>query len=600
MKRITGPAPGGRLALVDASRALAGRPLQVGLDELGTPLAQTTFVVVDLETTGTSPRSSAIMEIGAVKVRGGEVLGEFHTLVDPGMTIPPTITVITGITSAMVVDAPRIEAVLPMFFEFAGFGPTTVLVAHNARFDVGFLKAATTGLDLPWPRPQVVDTLRLARTIITRDEVPNYKLGTLARFIGSATTPDHRALHDARATVDLLHGILGRLGPLGVTHLEDLATLSDPVPLQRRKKSAMAADLPSVPGVYQFLGPDERVLYVGKAANLRKRVRSYFTAAEGRRRIGEMLDLARSVRHIACATDLEAAVRELRLISELRPPYNIRSRNAARTLWLRLTDEPFPRLSIVRELPVTPTAAVGPFTSRANAQLAMEALHDAFPVRQCTTRLPRVPRRDASACLLAEMSRCGAPCVGQQSLAAYDEIRRAMDHAMRFDPQPVVDALHRRMARLADQGRYEEASTVRERLRSYLTATQRGQRLDPIWRSREIVAARRRESGGWEIIVVRYGRLAGTTSSPPGVSPIPAIEVLRSTAEIVSPPDKAMGAASSAETQLIVDWLERPGTRLVHLDSDTPLARPVRGAARFPAPPKPAPRHEIMAITARP
>src|SRR5699024_2352596 len=142
----------------------------------------------------------------------------------------PMITVLTGITDAMLAGAPSIEDVLPTFVEFAGFGPHTVLVAHNARFDVSFLRAAAERHQIPWPGPQVLDTVALARRVVTRDEAPNHKLGTLAALFGAATSPDHRALHDARATVDVLHALLGRLGPLGVSHLEDLRTVTDPVP----------------------------------------------------------------------------------------------------------------------------------------------------------------------------------------------------------------------------------------------------------------------------------------------------------------------------------------------------------------------------------
>src|SRR5690606_10963526 len=154
-----------------------------------------------------------------------------------------------------------------------------------------------------------------------------------------------------RATVDVLHGLLGRLAPLGATHLEDLATLGDPVPHKRRRKATLADSLPTGPGVYQFLGPGGAGLYVGKAVNPRRRVRSYSTAAEKRKRIGEMVDLPQEVRPIPCATELEASVRELRLIAELDPPYNRRSRKPHRRPWIRLTDEPFPRLSIVRSVP---------------------------------------------------------------------------------------------------------------------------------------------------------------------------------------------------------------------------------------------------------
>ncbi len=187
--------------------------IQGTLDELGTPLAGVTFVVVDLETTGGSPADCAITEIGAVKVRGGEVLGEFQTLVNPGVPIPAVISVLTGITDPMVATAPRLGPALAAFLEFA---TGAVLVAHNARFDVGFLRAACTQTGREWPKPPVLDTVHLARQLVTRDEAPNHRLASLARLFHATTTPNHRALADARATVDVLHGLIARVGTLGV------------------------------------------------------------------------------------------------------------------------------------------------------------------------------------------------------------------------------------------------------------------------------------------------------------------------------------------------------------------------------------------------
>ncbi|MEK9937378.1 MAG: exonuclease domain-containing protein, partial [Ilumatobacter sp.] len=174
---------------------------QRSLDDLGLALSDVTFCVVDLETTGTRADSDAITEIGAVKVRGGEVLGTFQTLVNPGRPIPPQITLITGLTDAVVSSAPRIEAVLP---SFASFVEGTVVVAHNARFDIGFLRAAYERASREEFRPPVLDTLAIARRLV-RDEVPNCRLGTLAERFGFASQPSHRALDDARATCDLLH-----------------------------------------------------------------------------------------------------------------------------------------------------------------------------------------------------------------------------------------------------------------------------------------------------------------------------------------------------------------------------------------------------------
>lgn len=177
-----------------------------------TPLSQITFAVLDLETSGGSPKMGAgITEIGVVKVRGGQVLGTFQSFVDPGHSIPFFISELTGITNEMLVSAPFVDELLPTLFEFLGKPEETVLVAHNSPFDMSFLKAAALAHEFDWPKYLTVDTARLARAVLDRDEVINCKLGTLAAFFNATTSPTHRALDDALATVDILHGIIERL-----------------------------------------------------------------------------------------------------------------------------------------------------------------------------------------------------------------------------------------------------------------------------------------------------------------------------------------------------------------------------------------------------
>ena len=188
-----------------------------------TPLQETTFVVVDLETTGGSPHAGAVItEIGAVKVRGGEILGEFKTFVNPLAPIPVFITELTGIDNEMVRLAPIIDEVFPTFLEFCGSASETVLVAHNAPFDLGFRRAASVELEYPWPKYRVIDTVRLARSILTRDEVLDCKLGTLAQFFNTQVTPTHRALDDAQTTVEVMHALFERLGGFGVSTYGEL------------------------------------------------------------------------------------------------------------------------------------------------------------------------------------------------------------------------------------------------------------------------------------------------------------------------------------------------------------------------------------------
>ncbi len=539
--------------------------VQGTFDDLGTPLACVTFVVVDLETTGGSVRDSAITEIGAVKVRGGEVLGEFATLVDPGVPIPPFITVLTGITQQMVVAAPRIGEALPSFLEFAR---GAVLVAHNAPFDIGFLKAACAVQERPWPTAVVVDTADLARRLLTRDEVPDCKLATLARFFRTATEPCHRALADARATVDVLHGLLERAGAFGVDTLEELTSFSRaPTPEQRRKRH-LADGVPDAPGVYLFEDARGEVLYVGKSGRLRSRVRSYFTASETRRYVREMIGIAERVRTIVCASALEAEVRELRLIAEHKPRYNRRSRHPERAVWLKLTDEPFPRLSIVREVRGDGGTYLGPFGGVRSAEDARAAVHDAVPLRQCTQRLTvrLIERGRAATCVLGEIGRCGAPCEGRQRPDEYARHAAFARTVLEGDVRPVVAAARARIDRLAAELRYEEAAAQRDRLAAFVRGAARCQRLSALARIAQLVAARPAFDGGWELHVVRYGRLAAAGTVPPNAHPAPYVRALVATAETVRPGAGAAPRASAEEMECVLRWLDSPGVRLVEVD----------------------------------
>jgi DNA polymerase III subunit epsilon len=566
-----------------AARTVTGRPrrweAQRSFDELGRPLRDLTFCVVDLETTGGSAEAgSMITEVGAVKVRGGEVLGEFQTLVNPHTDIPPFIAVLTGITNSMVGQAPSVEAVLPSFLEFAA---GTVLVAHNAPFDVGFLKHFAARQGIPWPGFEVLDTAKIARRVITRDDAPNCKLSSLARAFHSGTTPNHRALSDARATVDVLHGLMERLGGLGVHTLEELATFSAKVSAEQRRKRHLAEGLPHAPGVYLFRDEQSRVLYVGTSRDLRTRVRSYFTASETRTRIGEMVGLAESVTGVECATPLEAEVRELRLIAEHKPRYNKRSRFPEKAHFLKLTREAWPRLSLVRRVLDDGADYLGPFASKRSAEKCVDALHEAFPLRRCSQRLARHPA--ASACVLAEMGRCLSPCDGSVDETTYAAVVRQLRDNLLSRPDDVVDMINRRMTTLAADERFEEAVVHRDRLAAFVRAAARTQRLTALTRIPQLVAARREDDATgsrtrWAVHVVRHGRLAAAGVIPPGADAHAFVADLVASAETVPGGPGPVPAATAEETERILRWLEAPGLRLVEVDGEWTC--PIGGATR--------------------
>jgi DNA polymerase III subunit epsilon len=544
-------------------------------DPRAATLFATTFMVVDLETTGGPPDGAGITEIGAVKVRGGAVLGEFATLVNPGERLPPFITVLTGITEMMLAPAPMLDTVLPSFLEFAS---GAVWVAHNAPYDTTFLKAACARHGYPWPKPIVLDTAALARRVLIPDEVANHRLATLARFFRATTEPCHRALADARATVDVLHGLIARLGGHRVHTLGETLEFVKAVSVVQRRKRHLAEGLPDVAGVYVFRDRRDRPLYVGTSSSIATRVRSYFTAAEKRARIDEMLNAAERVEAIECAHSLEAEVRELRLIAAHKPPYNRRSKFPERVLWLKLTTEAYPRLSLVRQVADDGAAYLGPFGSRRVAELAAAGIYDALPLRQCTHKLS--VRTPTPACALAELGRCPAPCELRISTVEYDASAAApLRTATSGDPGPLVRRLLARLEVLARAERFEDAANVRARLVAFLRTTIRMQRLASLTTLAELIAARPAATGGWELAVVRYGRLAAAGVSPPRVHPQPTLDVLLASAETVVPGPGPTPSATPAETERIIAWLERPETRLVRADIGWSL--PAAGAGRW-------------------
>jgi DNA polymerase III subunit epsilon len=458
-----------------STRSAAGPPRQRSFDELGTPLHDVTFCIIDLETTGTNRNDDMITEIGAVKVQGGEFVGTFQTLVNPGRAIPPQITVLTGLSDILVAHAPRIEAVLPSLIDFVG---DAVIVGHNVGFDVGFLRAACQRADRPPLAGTVIDTVALARRLV-RDEVPDCKLGTLASRFRLPHRPSHRALDDALATADLLHLLIERAAGLGVLGLDDLILLSKLAGHPQAAKLRMTADLPRSPGVYMFRGQRDEILYVGKATNLRQRVRSYF-GSDDRRKIGPMLRETQSVAHLDLPDALTAEVIESRLIARLLPRYNRAGTRADKYCYVKLdVDSAWPRLSVVKN-PSAKGLHLGPLPSRTMAKLVVEALETAVPLRRCTVRMGRNytgpaggQQGGAAVCSAAQLGVALCPCSGTADPSVYARAVDIAADALNGRPEVVIDRLRERMMQLATAQRFEEAAATRDRLGALLGAVRR-------------------------------------------------------------------------------------------------------------------------------
>jgi DNA polymerase III subunit epsilon len=435
--------------LVDGDARLAWHgPDHVGLAQRTSPgLDETGFCVIDLETTGGSPGRSKITEIAAVRVRGFSCGETFSTLVDPGHPIPPVITAITSIDDAMVAGQPDIAEALPMLLDFCG---DDVLVAHNAPFDLRFLNYERRRLlgsyfTQPW-----VDTLVLARRLLN-GEVARHDLATLAAWAGTSTRPRHRALADAEATAEVLIRFLRILDERGDGSPDRVIAVGQWGAGRYVHKQALAEGLPSSPGVYLMRDEAGTVLYVGKASNLRRRVRGYFGTGErhGRRLLRALEGLDR-IDHEVCGSAFEAEWRESRLLREHQPPCNGQSADTGQ--YIKLTvNEPYPRLLAV-ERPAAGALCVGPVRSARTVRRALAALHRLYPLRSC--RWVCRPGAEAGAVW------CEGPCHGTGE--GYAGVVAEVSNLLTSDTSVAMALVAPRLERAMREGRIASEGEMAE------------------------------------------------------------------------------------------------------------------------------------------
>lgn len=521
---------------------------------MGTPLHEVPFCVLDLETTGGTVSAHDITEIGAVKYVGGQEVGRFQSLVNPGKEIPPMITILTGITHAMVIEAPPIEEVFPTFLEFLG---DAVVVGHNVRFDMSFLNAAAMELGYGRLGSRVVDTLGLARRLC-RSEVRNLRLASLAAHFRSPVAPNHRALSDAEATAHVFHALLERAGTLGVTALDDLLQLPTARGAAEYRKIALADGLPRRPGVYFFKDREGHVFYVGKAKNLRTRVRSYFYG-DTRRTVANMLRELAEIDYRTCETELEASVTELRLIHAHRPRYNRRSKPPKASHWVKLTSEPFPRLSLVRTVRDDGLLYLGPYRSRKAAELVMTALWDAVPIRRCSGR---AGSRQAP-CGFAQLGVAACPCDGSMPAREYQAIVHGLLHKIDHDPPALLEPLRARMISYAMEQRYEEAGWARDRYRALARSLDRRAAWQAMSQAGLFVA----EHVGGDGALIDSGRLVAAWRD--------GAQVLHEGTGDVDPLEVPPSVQVAEEADLVWQWLTTDSVRIVTSTGPFRMPHPV-------------------------
>jgi DNA polymerase-3 subunit epsilon len=491
---VTGDA---RLAWRGASVGLAAPP---GADVL---LEDGHFVVVDLETTGLSPRTSRICEIGAQRVRSLALADAFETLVDPRVALPAAVTSLTGIRSEALRGAPRSELAVRRLLAFAG---DAAIVAHNARFDLAFLDREVellTGRRIAAP---VVDTVWLARRLLG-ERTRKVGLASLAHFFGVPTEPCHRALPDARATAEILVVLIGLAQERGARTLADLVELAAPRARRLHAKRSLVAGAPPRPGVYVFRGRGGLALYVGRARDLRARLRSYFAGGRQRPAVEAALGALEDVEWQETGSELEAALVELRLLRELRPPANARSTRPDRHVYLRRRGS--------RWTTTTDPTPFGPLPGRRLARLAA----------------------------------------------------RALDGHASDDVHAALPPLRERVRRLGRELRFEDAARLRDRLEGLEEAVDALRELERLRSMSACVVVPAREAGFARVHAIAAGRVAASRLVPQGSGAPHEAAALVAEARRVS---LSHAPEDADELRLVASFLRRPPPelRLGALDVD--------------------------------
>jgi DNA polymerase III epsilon subunit family exonuclease len=473
-------------------------------------LEEAEFVVFDLETTGLSAQTSRICELGAVRVRALELADSFHSLVDPGVPLPESVARLTGLREPELRVAPRVGAVVDRFLSFAGQTP---LVAHNAGFDQRFLERQLGRRESRRLAEPPLCTAALARRLLAH-RVRKVSLASLAQFFGVPTTPCHRALPDAEATAQVLIHLIGLAQELGARCVSELRTLASPRKRRVHGKRPLTRGAPTRPGVYLFRDRNDQVLYVGRARDLRARLRSYFQGQAQRPSVEAALLALERIEWRVLGSEFEAALEELRLIRELQPAANSRSRSPDRGVYLRRRGDEF----VVTKKP----SELGPIGSRRQAALAARALADATP----------------------------------------DELEQLLDGG----PLP---RLRGRLADLSESLRYEEAARLRDRLKALENVIDRLRRLEDLRAVDACLLAPALTPGWRKAFFVGAGNLCAVRPVPPG--PGARLE-LNAGLTIVRrmPRDREPLTGAQAEDMiLLATFMRRPPPELTVIPLDT-------------------------------
>ena len=552
------------------------------------PLNEIEFVVLDTETTGLRPGPHRVIEVAGIRMRAGEVVGSFQSLVNPGVRLPAFIVQFTGITQEMVTRAPKAHEVLPDFLHFI---EGAILVGHNAGFDIGFLsyEARLLGYDFPLDG---LDTIPLARRFLPG--LRRFKLDKVASHLKIHVENRHRALGDARVTAAIFMKLLELAQQQGIETLGHLrrrlqlpvawsgditqATASRQIELLRADGKVAAQsvalrpagnlflnpawkrDFPAKPGVYLMKDQYGQVIYVGKAKCLKDRLSSYYSQPLGyTHKMDGLLQSVKEIETRVLGSELEALLVESQLIKELQPTYNVQLRNYELYPFIKIDiQHPFPRVYATREFAADGARYFGPFRSRRMVDLTIELVQKVFPVRTCTRSLPP-QAKPSDPCLRLHLNRCPGPCRGGVDPAEY---RKTIEEVCAFlggEREDLLDRLRRQMLEASQQLNFERAAWLRDTIHS-ADEVLIGQRLisGAVEANNLIIVYPSAQEGCNELFLIRHGRLLEQRCIPHEPEAMRrSVHELVTLAAVLGEPPGIVDRAEVDQINIISRWIHR-------------------------------------------
>ncbi len=433
-------------------------------------ITESVFVALDFETTGLNPQHSRVIEIGMARIIDGKIADTYTSLIYPAASVPYAITALTGITEEQLSQAPLFEDIALEIKKFLG---DAIIIAHNASFDIGFLKKEFLRAGIEPPENPAVCTVKLAKRLLP--ELRSKSLNALKKHYKIIHKNAHRALPDAIVAAKVFLKMLPKLeeefGIRNTAQLIKFQEISQKSLNFKFAKKSLAEDMasaPDSPGVYFFKDRNGKTIYIGKAKSLKKRIRSYFLATASKK----AKKITRKAKHIEFKrtnTELTALLAETKLIKRYDPEFNSQLKNFPQTFFLKIeTDKKFPRPKIVSQLRSDGADYFGPYRNRETAYDMLDVVNKAFLTRECT----ETEFRKKKICYLAEIGRCAAPCVYPDEKKYAEELARVY-RFLSGENQDALVLLLNKMKSKADKKLFEEAAQLRDAVQTLLKQLKR-------------------------------------------------------------------------------------------------------------------------------